>query len=157
MLAVKKPVSYFAGHIFVCRLTSLRILKSDLIHTLESKEDETASDVRSQQFLQAQMAGLKLGANTVQKFVQKVAEREAVPGGGSVSALVGTLRAALGVMVGRLSSGCVAYQENEMKMRQLLPPLYDCLERSLELIDQDSDAFSQLMAANRNAPPLGIR
>ena len=103
------------------------------------------------------MAGLQLGACTVQNFVQKVAEREAVPGGGSVSALVGTLGAALAVMVGRLSSGCVAYQHNEMKVRPLLRDLYDCVERSLELIDQDSDAFSQLMAANRDAPPTGIR
>jgi glutamate formiminotransferase/formiminotetrahydrofolate cyclodeaminase len=58
------------------------------------------------------------------EFLGSVASSEPTPGGGSVSALAGSLASALGTMVARLTIGKKRYAEHEEEMRRV--------ERSLE-------------------------
>ena len=48
---------------------------------------------------------------TIKDYVNQVASNEPAPGGGSVSALVGSLGAALTSMVGNLTIGKKAYEK----------------------------------------------
>jgi glutamate formiminotransferase/formiminotetrahydrofolate cyclodeaminase len=117
----------------------------------KSKQSELDTKVKGerQPFRLEGLRGLQLCGSSVERLVEQVSNREPVPGGGSVSALIGSLGAALAVMVGRLSSGSAAYAHNEAAVRQLLPPLHDAWEACLTVVDSDSDAFEHLMTAVR--------
>jgi glutamate formiminotransferase / formiminotetrahydrofolate cyclodeaminase len=84
---------------------------------------------------------------TVRGFVEAVGARTAAPGGGSVSALMASLGAALGAMVGWLTYGRRKYEHLDARMREALPPLVEIEEALLQAIDADTDAFADYMAA----------
>jgi glutamate formiminotransferase / formiminotetrahydrofolate cyclodeaminase len=84
---------------------------------------------------------------TVRGFVEAVGARTAAPGGGSVSALMASLGAALGAMVGWLTYGRRKYEHLDPRMREALPPLVEIQEALLQAIDADTDAFADYMAA----------
>jgi glutamate formiminotransferase / formiminotetrahydrofolate cyclodeaminase len=84
---------------------------------------------------------------TVRGFVEAVGARTAAPGGGSVSALMASLGAALGAMVGWLTYGRRKYEHLDARMREALPPLVEIQEALLQAIDADTDAFADYMAA----------
>lgn len=84
---------------------------------------------------------------TVKQFVQAVGARTSAPGGGSVSALMGSLGAALGAMVGWLTYGRRKYEHLDAVMRRNLPPLVRIQEELLRAIDRDSEAFEDYMTA----------
>jgi len=83
------------------------------------------------------------------KFIDQVRNRNAVPGGGSVSALAASLATSLITMVGRLSSGRKKFECNENSMKQLLPSYYDACDRFLKYVDLDAEAFTRIATANR--------
>lgn len=88
-----------------------------------------------------------LGNIPVASFIQNVSSRSPAPGGGSVAALAGSLGAALGTMVCRLTIGKKKYKDVEETMRNLekdMLPLRDTLK---DLIDRDTEAFDMVMAA----------
>lgn len=84
---------------------------------------------------------------TVREFVEEVGARTSAPGGGSVSALMGSLGAALGAMVGWLTYGRRKYEHLDMNMREVIPPLVDIQEELLRGIDRDTEAFNDYMEA----------
>jgi len=88
---------------------------------------------------------------TVKDFVAAVASKEPAPGGGSVSALASSLGAALTSMVGNLTIGRKAYQALEESQRAQLDANFEKvtkhMERLNELIDEDTTAFNDYMAA----------
>lgn len=84
---------------------------------------------------------------TVREFVEEVGARSSAPGGGSVSALIGSLGAALGVMVGWLTYGRRKYEHLDDRMRTVIPPLVNIQEELLKAIDRDTDAFNDYMEA----------
>jgi glutamate formiminotransferase / formiminotetrahydrofolate cyclodeaminase len=84
---------------------------------------------------------------TVRGFVEAVGARTAAPGGGSVSALMASLGAALGAMVGWLTYGRRKYEHLDARMREALPPLVEIQQALLQAIDADTDAFADYMAA----------
>jgi formiminotetrahydrofolate cyclodeaminase len=80
---------------------------------------------------------------TISGFLGALASRAATPGGGSASALIGAVGAALCGMVGRL---------NEKKRGEEPGPLHDTIEpadaamaRLMTLADEDIAAFTELM------------
>lgn len=88
-----------------------------------------------------------LGNIPVASFIQNVSSRSPAPGGGSVAALAGSLGAALGTMVCRLTIGKKKYKDVDEVMRQYekdMLPVRDILK---DLIDKDTDAFDTVMAA----------
>lgn len=84
---------------------------------------------------------------TVTGFCDITASDAPAPGGGSVSALAGTLAAALGEMVARLTVGKEKYAQVKPEMERLLEELPPLRQRLLEAIDRDSRAFDRYMAA----------
>jgi glutamate formiminotransferase/formiminotetrahydrofolate cyclodeaminase len=89
----------------------------------------------------------RLLALPVREFVREVASRSPAPGGGSVAALVASLGAALGTMVGWLTYGKRKFEAQDTAMRRLLPPLHAAMEGLLPLVDEDTRAFDAYLAA----------
>jgi glutamate formiminotransferase/formiminotetrahydrofolate cyclodeaminase len=84
---------------------------------------------------------------SVRRFVEAVGARTSAPGGGSVSALIGSLGAALGAMVGWLTYGRRKYEHLEPAMRRNIPPLVRIQEELLQAVDRDADAFNDYLTA----------
>jgi formiminotetrahydrofolate cyclodeaminase len=83
----------------------------------------------------------------VTSFIQNVASRTAAPGGGSVAAMAGSLGAGLGIMMTRLTIGRKKYKEHEDEMRSMQKDLLPLRDKLKDLIDKDTFAFDQVMAA----------
>lgn len=84
---------------------------------------------------------------SVRDFVEETASESAAPGGGSISATLGSLGAALATMVANLSShkrGWDDRWEEFSEWAERGKAHYDAL---LRLIDEDTEAFNDLMAA----------
>lgn len=94
---------------------------------------------------------MKLVEMTVKNFVAETSSDSPAPGGGSVSALAGSLSAALGQMVIRLTTGKKAFKELDEKIQKefegQLPKLAAAQKRLDELIDEDTQAFNAFMEA----------
>lgn len=84
---------------------------------------------------------------SVREFVQAVSARTSAPGGGSVSALMGSMGAALGAMVGWLTYGRRKYEHLEPTVRANLPVLVRVQEELLQAVDRDTAAFGEYMTA----------
>ncbi|NWR22591.1 FTCD cyclodeaminase, partial [Emberiza fucata] len=98
-----------------------------------------------------------LVAKPLSAFVRAVGARSAAPGGGSVSAAVGALGAALGSMVGLMSYGKRQFEDLDPIMRKLVPPFHQAMEELVAMVDADSCAFNSYMppsAQPRAVPPL---
>jgi glutamate formiminotransferase/formiminotetrahydrofolate cyclodeaminase len=88
-------------------------------------------------------------ADNLRAFVDRVASPEPVPGGGSIAALAGALGAALGQMAIGITNGKKNYQEHAQRYREALDRLGHYRETLLDLVDADSSAYAQVMAAYR--------
>ena len=83
----------------------------------------------------------------VREFVSSLAARTATPGGGSVAALVGAMGAALGAMVGWLTYGRRKYEHHDKRIRRAIEPLERIRKELTVMVDRDTDAFTEYMAA----------
>lgn len=84
---------------------------------------------------------------TVKGFLAETAGQEPVPGGGSISALNGSIAAALAEMVANLTIGKKKYVEVEAEM-QTIATEATAIQKELVLdIDRDSDAYNKVFAA----------
>ena len=83
------------------------------------------------------------------EFLEDVASSAPTPGGGSVSALAGSLAAALATMVARLTVGKQKYAEHETRMREA-EARAEALRRELfELVQEDARAYEGVLRASR--------
>ena len=83
----------------------------------------------------------------VDKFVATTESGEPVPGGGSISALCGSLSAALAAMVSRLTIGKKKYADVQEQMEKLAEKLSHASTLLLKAVDMDSDAYDQVFQA----------
>ena len=81
--------------------------------------------------------------------MEKTAANEAVPGGGSSSALNAAIASALGEMVANLTIGKKKYADVEERMRELAAEMSAYRSRFVNDIDRDADAYRQVMDAYR--------
>jgi len=88
-----------------------------------------------------------LVALSVRSFVERVGARTSAPGGGSASALIAAVGAALGTMVGWMTYGKRRFEAQDATMRRLIPPLNQVMSRLLPMIDRDTRAFDGYMEA----------
>ena len=82
-------------------------------------------------------------AETIDKFLSHLASRDPTPGGGSASALVGAIAAALCGMVGRLNDTKTG---EAGPLHATISPADEALDRLKALVDEDMAAFTELMA-----------
>ncbi|RJP33950.1 MAG: methenyltetrahydrofolate cyclohydrolase [Actinobacteria bacterium] len=80
-------------------------------------------------------------------FLDKLASRSPEPGGGSVSALVGALGAALVSMVGNLTLGKEKYADVQDKVDELLESSEKLREELQSLIQKDTEVYADVSAA----------
>lgn len=89
--------------------------------------------------------------NSLQEFIDVLASDNPTPGGGSVSALAGSLGGALTKMVGSLTIGKKVYDEvpdeAKVKMESAFDELTNVVKSLNKIIDEDSTAFDGVMAA----------
>lgn len=94
---------------------------------------------------------MELVKMTVNDFVAETASDSPAPGGGSVSALAGSLASALGEMVIRLTTGKKAFasldEKTQEEFKAQLPKLEKAQKRLVEIIDEDTQAFNAFMEA----------
>ena len=86
---------------------------------------------------------------TVQEFAMQTASNEPVPGGGSISALAGSLAAALTEMVAGLTIGKKKYAEVEDEMQKYLTDLKNMQQEFLHFSDRDAEVFAPLAECYR--------
>jgi glutamate formiminotransferase/formiminotetrahydrofolate cyclodeaminase len=84
---------------------------------------------------------------TVKDFINEIAARTSSPGGGSASAAIAAIGAALGTMVGQLTYGIRKFEDVDKEIRQVLPKLYDTTQLLIPMIDRDTQAFDEYMKA----------
>lgn len=84
---------------------------------------------------------------TCEEFVNVLATKEPVPGGGGTAALVGALGAALGNMVGSLTVGKKTYAQVEDEILALKAESDVLQEKLLAMVDKDAEAFAPLAKA----------
>jgi glutamate formiminotransferase/formiminotetrahydrofolate cyclodeaminase len=88
-----------------------------------------------------------LASGSVRAFVERLGSRTPAPGGGSASALIAAVGAALGAMVGWMTYGKRKFEAQDPAMRRSIPPLDDAMKGLLPLVDRDTRAFDAYLAA----------
>lgn len=81
------------------------------------------------------------------QFCALTASDAPAPGGGSVSALCGSLAAALSEMVGNLTLDRKGYEAVQTSMKEAVVELEGIRQTLLKAIDEDAESFNVFMAA----------
>jgi glutamate formiminotransferase/formiminotetrahydrofolate cyclodeaminase len=84
---------------------------------------------------------------SVRHFAEETSSESVAPGGGSVAASVGALGAALGTMVANLSSHKRGWDDRWEEFSDWADRGKACHDELLLLVDRDTDAFNEIMAA----------
>lgn len=87
----------------------------------------------------------KLVDLTARGFAEETASESPAPGGGSISAYMGALAAALGTMVANLTAHKAAYDDRWEEFSDAAEEGQDIMERMLHLVDEDTAAFNRIM------------
>lgn len=85
--------------------------------------------------------------DSIDTFINNLASKAPVPGGGGASALGGAIGSALGSMVGNLTLGKKKYTEFEPDILIILDKLAKNQEELLALMDKDAEVFEPLSRA----------
>ncbi|MGI6705086.1 MAG: cyclodeaminase/cyclohydrolase family protein [Clostridia bacterium] len=81
------------------------------------------------------------------EFVDMLASKAPVPGGGGASALCGALGMALGSMVGNLTLGKKKYQDVQEDIENILEKAQVLQKELLDLVEKDAEVFEPLSKA----------
>jgi glutamate formiminotransferase/formiminotetrahydrofolate cyclodeaminase len=101
------------------------------------------------EYVLAKDAPRKLVDRTLRGFVEETASESVAPGGGSVAAAMGAMGAALGAMVANLSSHKRGWDQRWEEFSAWADKGKELHDELLRLIDDDTAAFNQVMAAFR--------
>ena len=85
---------------------------------------------------------------TCEDFIEVLASKAAVPGGGGAAALTGAIGIALGNMVGSLTVGKKTYADVEDEIIECKKEADEIAKEFLELMDKDAEAFEPLSRAS---------
>ena len=88
----------------------------------------------------------KLVDLTARGLAEETASESPAPGGGSISAYMGALGAALGTMVANLSAHKAAYDDRWEEFSAVAEKGQALMEELLHLVDEDTAAFNRIMA-----------
>jgi glutamate formiminotransferase/formiminotetrahydrofolate cyclodeaminase len=98
------------------------------------------------------VGGLRAGT---EPFIEQLAAPTATPGGGSASAAVAAMAAAIGSMVAGMSRTKKAYVQYEPQLSQALARLDHLREELKALIDADAESYNHVLAAYKAAKTSG--
>ena len=91
--------------------------------------------------------GKKLTDMTCEAFAEETASESPAPGGGSISAYMGALAAALGTMVANLSAHKAGWDERWKEFSDYADKGHELMARMLHLVDEDTESFNRIMEA----------
>lgn len=97
------------------------------------------------EYLVEDPAGSRLIDLTAKGLAEETARESPAPGGGSISAYMGALAAALGTMVANLTGHKAAYDDEWEKYSEYAERGQKLMERLLNLVDEDTQAFNRIM------------
>lgn len=89
----------------------------------------------------------KLTGMTCAAFAEETASESPAPGGGSISAYMGALAAALGTMVANLSAHKPGWDDRWKEFSDHAEQGQKLLAELIQLVDEDTEAFNRIMAA----------
>ena len=95
--------------------------------------------------LEANNASKKLVDMTCVGFADETASESPAPGGGSISAYMGALAAALGTMVANLSAHKAGWDDRWEEFSDVAEKGRDIQDRLIHLVDEDTEAFNRIM------------
>ena len=84
---------------------------------------------------------------TCKDFIDVLASKAPVPGGGGAAAMGGAIGMALSNMVGNLTVGKKKYVDVEGEVKELLDKGYKIIGELLKLVDKDAEVFEPLSKA----------
>jgi glutamate formiminotransferase/formiminotetrahydrofolate cyclodeaminase len=99
------------------------------------------------EYLIEEGANKKLIDLTCKGFARETASESPAPGGGSVSAYMGALGAALGTMVANLSSHKAGWDNKWKHFSNWAEKGHSIMEEMLYLVDEDTNSFNKILAA----------
>ncbi len=112
----------------------------------ELKPFEPAEKVVEYMLSAGQESREKLVGMTLRGFAEETASESPAPGGGSISAYMGALGAALGAMVANLSSHKAGWDDRWEEFSGYAEQGQALMERLLYLVDEDTESFNRIMA-----------
>ncbi|MBS4027432.1 MAG: glutamate formimidoyltransferase [Ignavibacteriales bacterium] len=86
---------------------------------------------------------------SVKDFADELSTDSPAPGGGSASALAGSLAAALSAMVANLTIGKKGYEQHFEELKKVSEECQKLKDELLSLVDEDTEAFNKVMDAFR--------
>ncbi|MES2728029.1 MAG: glutamate formimidoyltransferase [Bacteroidota bacterium] len=89
----------------------------------------------------------KLIGMNLRSFANETASESTAPGGGSISAYVGSLGASLGTMVANLSAGKRGWEEQVAYFSEWAEKGQIIKDKLLKAVDEDTNAFNEIMLA----------
>lgn len=110
--------------------------------------DELKPFVREEKIIEDMLADRhdrKLVDLTCRAFADETASESPAPGGGSISAYMGALAAALGTMVANLSAHKAGWDDRWEEFSDAAERGRGILDRLIALVDEDTDAFNKIM------------
>lgn len=90
---------------------------------------------------------MKMAEKSCTQFLDELASKAAVPGGGGAAALGGAVGMALSNMVGNLTVGKKKYADVEDEVKEHLERGYKIIDELKTLIDKDAEVFEPLSKA----------
>jgi len=90
---------------------------------------------------------MRMAELSCQQFVEELASKKAVPGGGGAAGLLGAVGTALASMVANLTVNKKKYAEYQADMEEALDQAQKLQQRFLEMIDEDAENFKPLASA----------
>ncbi len=90
---------------------------------------------------------VKLADKTCNEFVNELASKSPVPGGGGAAALVGAIGVALSSMVCNLTTGKKKYAQFEDDIQDILKKAQELQNSLMQMIDEDAENFLPLSKA----------
>lgn len=95
--------------------------------------------------LEAENKKKKLVDMTCVEFADETASESPAPGGGSISAYMGALAAALGSMVANLSAHKAGWDDRWEEFSNVAEKGRDIQDRLIHLVDEDTESFNRIM------------
>lgn len=99
------------------------------------------------EYMIAPVAGKSLIDMTCSAFAEETASESPAPGGGSISAYMGALAAALGTMVANLSAHKAGWDDRWEEFSNYADGGQLLVDHLLHLVDEDTAAFNRIMSA----------
>lgn len=150
-LVPKRALIEAGKHYLRLQQRSLGIPESEIIRIavksmgLDELKPFDAEEKVVEYILESGKGGKKLVDMTCTEFADKTSSESPAPGGGSISAYMGALAAALGTMVANLSAHKAGWDDRWEEFSEVAEKGYALQQRLIALVDEDTAAFNRIM------------